>query len=84
MFEDIVWPTHCPVLGIKLDYSIGNKRGKDRDAWPSFDRFDNDLGYVSGNVEIISLKVNSMKHNATLEDLKSLVTWLEQRSHSVT
>ena len=35
-FEDIAFPTHCPVLGIELDY--GKKRGRPEDNSPSFDR----------------------------------------------
>ena len=80
-FEDIVWPTHCPVLGIELDYSNGSisDKGESHDARPSFDRRDNTIGYVLGNVDVMSYKANAMKRNATLEELKSLVLWLEQK-----
>ena len=76
-FEDLVWPEFCPVLGIKLDYSTGNKQGKPQEASPSIDRLDNNLGYLPGNVEVISFRANSIKRDATLEELKQLVAWLE-------
>ena len=39
-------------------------------AWgPSLDRRDTSLGYVKGNVEIISRKANRMKNDGTLDDL---------------
>lgn len=53
-------PTHCPVLGIKLDRD-------DNDSRPSLDRIDNTRGYVDGNVRWVSYKWNRMKgdHNLT-------------------
>ena len=49
LIEDI-----CPVLGYKLDYaSIGTSPNSS-----SLDRINAQLGYVVGNVKIISLKAN--------------------------
>lgn len=36
-------------------------------------------GYVSGNVRVISYKANALKRNGTLEELKKLVAWLEDK-----
>jgi hypothetical protein len=66
--EDIVLPTHCPILGIPLEVNIDAGKGG-KDSSYSLDRIDNSLGYVKGNVRVISHKANSMKHSATKEEL---------------
>jgi hypothetical protein len=64
--DDIKIPTHCPVLGMEL--RCGERRR--HDASPSLDRVNNDLGYIPGNVMVISLKANRIKNNATSEELR--------------
>lgn len=71
---DIVIPSHCPVLGIEL--TIGGGRGF-RDSSPTLDRVDNNLGYVRGNVAVISYRANRIKNDASLDELRRLVTFLE-------
>lgn len=72
--EDIVIPEKCPVLGIPLYFSKGHNRGNT----PSVDRIDNAKGYVKGNVAVISMKANALKKNATIEELKSILAYMEQ------
>lgn len=62
-YEDVVWPTHCPALGIELNYR--NKRGGPRNDSPSVDRIDNSKGYVKGNVIVVSQLANRIKTSAT-------------------
>ena len=50
-------PELCPVLGCKLDY---DRRG-DRRLWASVDRIIPALGYVKGNIRIISMAANLAK-----------------------
>jgi hypothetical protein len=69
---DIIIPKVCPILGIELIPNIG--RGH-TDNSPSLDRVINDLGYIKGNVQIISYKANAMKRNASMEDLIRLGEW---------
>jgi hypothetical protein len=71
--EDIVIPQTCPVFGTTLV-----RDGEDRDAWPSVDRFVPSLGYVPGNIMVISYRANRIKNDATLAELKDIVKWLEQ------
>jgi hypothetical protein len=61
-------PKFCPVLGIKLDGSIVDSR-------PSIDKIIPELGYVPGNVAVISFRANSIKRNATAFELKAVSDW---------
>lgn len=74
-FKDLYFPTHCPVLGIKLDYWV---HGKVTMNSPSFERLDSNIGYIKSNVLIVSMKANTMKNSASLKELKSLVVFLEK------
>lgn len=71
--EDILIPYECPVLNKKLQYS--NSQSVHRFA-PSLDRKDITKGYVSGNVQVISYKANTMKSDATLEELQLFALWV--------
>lgn len=64
---DIIIPTHCPYLGIELITNA--KRGESRSNVYSLDKIDPTLGYTKGNVEVISHLANTMKSNATKEQL---------------
>lgn len=65
--DDIQLPNFCPVLGILLDY--GHKGGHLFPNSPSLDRRIPKLGYVKGNVEVISMKANMIKTHATPEEI---------------
>lgn len=73
--EDVIIPTYCPVLGIPL---IVAEHGKS-DNSPSLDRHDNKKGYVKGNVEVISLRANRIKSDATYEELMAIALYAKQR-----
>lgn len=64
--EDIVLPTHCPILGAEMQK--GTK--EDYNMTYSLDRIDNSKGYVKGNVEVISMLANTMKNSASKEQLE--------------
>jgi hypothetical protein len=64
---DITMPTHCPVLGLKLEHGSG--KGGAISASPSLDRIDSSMGYVPGNVRVISKRANTLKNNATVAEL---------------
>lgn len=63
--EDIVIPDKCPYL--KVPFIIGTK--DNYQYTHSIDRIDNSKGYVKDNIEIITMKANSMKNNASNEEL---------------
>ena len=72
-FGDIEWNAYCPMLGIKLDYFAISKQ----DNMPSFDRIDSLKGYVLGNVQIISLRANRIKNDATVEELCKIAEYMK-------
>lgn len=71
--EDIHIPTHCPCLGIPLQ--VGN--GKPTDASPSLDRIVPELGYVRGNVVVISLRANKIKSHGMPWELTKVAEFYE-------
>lgn len=66
--NDLVIPEICPVLGIPIVIQSGR-----HDGAPSIDRIDNSLGYIKGNVRIISYRANAIKRDMTLEEAQLLV-----------
>jgi hypothetical protein len=73
--EDIIVPAFCPVLGLKLE--IGLAKGA-KDNSPSIDKIDPKLGYVKGNIQVISLKANRIKNDATFEEFEKVYLWLKE------
>ncbi|MBP5855693.1 hypothetical protein KAJ83_01630 [Marivibrio halodurans] len=67
--EEIEFPRRCPALGVHLSYLPPQTRGKKRPEVFSFERLDNDFGYVPGNVVIVSHKANSLKSDLSAEQL---------------
>lgn len=65
--EDIVIPTHCPYLGIEL--CITAARGTKRNNVISLDKIIPSLGYIKGNIEVMSQQANTMKSDASKEEL---------------
>lgn len=70
--DDVCIPEFCPVLKVPLKVGVG-KAGP---FSPSLDRIDPNLGYVKGNVQVISLRANRMKNDATREELISFAEWV--------
>lgn len=68
-------PTVCPVLGIVLNYVVTS--GRPEDNSPSIDRFDNDLGYVHGNVRVISNRANRLKSDGTKEEHLKIAEYMK-------
>ena len=72
--EDIEVPETCPLLGIPIE--IQPKKGYHPNS-PSLDKIIPEKGYIKGNVWVISNRANTLKNDATLQELKTLVENLE-------
>lgn len=69
-------PVVCPLLGIKLNYASSRRSADDN---PSIDRIIPELGYVKGNVWIVSYRANRIKCDASLAELILLVSRLKSK-----
>ena len=74
--EDIKIPETCPIFNYPLLKQLVKGKFGPRYNSPSVDRIDNTKGYVKGNIQIISHKANSMKSNATPEELLKFAYWV--------
>jgi hypothetical protein len=71
--EDITVPTHCPVFGIPLYRTTGTPFGGPNS--PALDKIVPELGYVPGNVIVVSRRANDLKKDATLDELRRLASF---------
>ena len=66
-------PMMCPLLEEPIAWTREQRGGKQNHPFsPSIDRIRNELGYVRGNVWIISRKANTMKNSGNAEDLAKI------------
>jgi hypothetical protein len=72
--DDIKIPDVCPALGIPIYPGDGTTH----DGSPSLDRIIPELGYIKGNVVVISHKANRIKSNGSLSDLEAVVAYVKQ------
>jgi hypothetical protein len=75
-FEDLALlsiPVTCPALGIPLKKA----RGRRTDNSPSVDRIDSTKGYLPDNIVVVSWRANKIKSNATLDELRRIVSFYE-------
>jgi hypothetical protein len=75
--KDIIIPTHCPLLGIEI---IPGATREQLPQAPSLDRIDSSLGYVPGNVWVISHRANRIKADATIDELELVLEGLKKRA----
>lgn len=66
----------CPALGIPLDYSLG--KGCKQFNSPTVDRIVPELGYVPGNIIVVSSRANNVHSDATADELKKVAEFYAQ------
>jgi len=71
--EDLIIPEFCPVLGIPVYWS--DKRS---DNTPSVDRLIPEKGYVKGNICVISNRANTLKNNASIEEIEKIFQYMKK------
>lgn len=70
-----IWSDTCPVLGVTISKTL--PRGHPDAA--ELDRYIPSLGYVRGNVDFMSRRANRVKQDFSLEEMRKLIAWMEQR-----
>ena len=69
--EDFSIPDTCPALGTEIILE------GDTDRAPSLDRLVPALGYVKGNVVVLSNRANRIKNDAEAHELRSIADFIE-------
>lgn len=78
---DLVFPDRCPVFDEPLSFGLGRGEGQSlagRDWRYSIDRIDNQMGYVPGNVVVVSYRANRLKSDANIAELARLVEFYHE------
>jgi hypothetical protein len=66
--NNVSFPLTCPILGIPLQFN--NDCAKDNSY--SFDRISSEKGYSIDNIIIVSNRVNTLKSNATIDEMRKI------------
>lgn len=66
--NELSFPLVCPILGIELGFF-----SKVCDNSYSIDRIDNSLGYIRGNLVVISFRANRLKNDSNLVEMNRLI-----------
>jgi len=74
-----ITPDVCPVFGTPFVF-IGNACMQDISA--SLDRLNPSLGYIEGNVVVISMKANAIKNAYGAQDIARVAEWLEEQGYN--
>jgi hypothetical protein len=72
--SDIHLVDKCPVFDVPLVHGIGT--GTRSRYAHSIDRIDPTKGYVKDNIQVLSVKANIMKSDATPEELLKFADWI--------
>lgn len=72
--EDIIIPELCPILG--TPFIRGDRKPTPQS--PSLDRIDPARGYVKGNVRVISHRANTIKNDASIEELEAVIRYIKE------
>lgn len=82
--KDIKITEFCPILNIKYELNKKNVTWgteKGQNNWcnsPSIDRIDNNKGYIKDNIIIVSLMANSIKNQATPDQIQKVATFYKK------
>ena len=77
--DDFDIPEYCPIFPhLKLEFSNGRKSRPDN--IPTLDKIIPALGYVPGNVAVISMRANRLKSDASVEELQAILDWIHART----
>jgi hypothetical protein len=81
--EDIAIPARCPILDIPLAAGSGRNGSASAENHnaPTIDRIDNSIGYTKENIAVISRRANTLKKDASLNELVAVLVYMRNYSH---
>lgn len=69
-----ITPDTCPVFGTVFVFTGGGRNAMHN---ASIDRLRPELGYVVGNIAVISTRANVIKNDASSEEMLKVVEWMK-------
>ena len=72
--DDLEVPEKCPILGLELKAGSDSSQG----ISPTLDRIVPELGYVKGNIRVISHRANRLKSDASIEELEAILKYMKE------
>ncbi len=81
--KDIIIPDACPVLGLPFEWGKGQMGWRNMRS-PSVDKIRPQLGYVKGNIRVISNRANHLKSNGTIEELEAVLAYMKREGANQT
>ena len=75
-FESISWPTHCPIIGIELDYFAETVKENS----VSLDRKDRNKGHINDNLLVTSLQATRLRNHGTAQQLRQTAHYLDKNT----
>lgn len=74
--KDVIIPKVCPIFGIPLK----RERKAPMKSTPSLDCIIPNLGYIPGNVEVISYRANQVKNDGSAEEHEAIARYIRENS----
>lgn len=74
-YLESIWTGICPIFNVPISKNVKG-RGSVNSA--HLDRLVPEKGYVKGNVTWICGRANRIKYDATIEELKQIIKWMER------
>lgn len=72
-------PNLCPIFNVPFVLNAENYR---KNYSPSIDRIDNLKGYIDGNIKIISFRANTLKSDATKEEIGKIIDYMKNSQNN--
>jgi hypothetical protein len=77
-FDQLEQPKYCPILGLELNYGWSGLNRRDPSK-ASIDKLIPELGYVPGNVFVISWRANKLKCDMSLQEIEKMLKYIKER-----
>ena len=74
-YLESIWTGTCPIFNVPISKNV---KGIGSVNSAHLDRFVPEKGYVKGNVTWICGRANRIKYDATIEELKQIIKWMER------